>query len=61
MVPQPLSQQERIEVFVANVEEARNFVAFEAPQASMQRLDNIKEQFKRGFKFVEPLYVPKHE
>ena len=49
MDPQPLSRQELIEAFRANLEESRRTFEIQAPQASLQWLENVQAQFKSGF------------
>lgn len=53
IVPQPLSRQEILENFVADLVEARDFIESEAPQSSLQWLINMHEQFRPGFKCVK--------
>ena len=53
MIPQPLSQQECLEAFLAQFDKVRKFIASEAPQSSQEWFNNMKEQFKHGFKWVD--------
>ena len=53
MDPQPLSRQELIEAFRANLEESRRTFEIQAPQASIQWLENVQAQFKSGFKCMK--------
>jgi len=53
MVPQPLSRQEFYEDLIVNLEKARKLIESQRHQASLQWFDNIREQFKSGFKCVD--------
>ena len=53
MVPQPLSQQEQHEALLVEFDKAHKFITSAAPQSSQEWFDNMKEQFKDGFKCVE--------
>ena len=49
MGPQPLSWQELIEAFWANLEKSSRTFKFHTPQASIQWLEHVQAQFKSGF------------
>ena len=53
MIPQPLSQQECLEAFLVQFDKVCKFIASEAPQSSQEWFNNMKEQFKHGFKWVD--------
>ena len=53
MFPQPLTQQELTEAFIANIYETLEYYTSQVDHVSIQWIHNMDTQFKPGFKCVK--------